>query len=80
MLGVYTSEVEILSDAMQLAKLSGEDMNGINNLEYLGVSVSKRQSGVFSLRFRSAQKVIQQTIMDFVNYKIFISFWRIYQK
>ncbi|KAG0576062.1 hypothetical protein KC19_5G052300 [Ceratodon purpureus] len=38
---------------MKLAKLSGEDMNGINNLEYLGVSVSKRQSGVFSLKFRS---------------------------
>jgi hypothetical protein len=41
-------------------------MNGINNLEYLGVSVSKKQSGVFSLKFRS-QKVTLQTIVDLVN-------------
>lgn len=57
MLAVYTSEMDILSGAVQLAKLSGEDMNGINNLEYLGISVSKKQTGVFSLKFRP-QKVI----------------------
>lgn len=54
--GVFTSEMDMLSGMTQLAKLSGEDMNGINNLEYLGVSVSKKQSGAFSLKFRS-QKV-----------------------
>lgn len=37
---------------LQVAKLSGDDMNGINNLEYLGISVSKKQAGPVSLKFR----------------------------
>ncbi|CAM6128065.1 unnamed protein product [Calypogeia fissa] len=36
---------------MKLARLSGDDMNAINNLEYLGVAVSKKQSIGFSLKF-----------------------------
>eukprot|EP00245_Coleochaete_scutata_P005277 TRINITY_DN18717_c0_g1_i1.p1 TRINITY_DN18717_c0_g1~~TRINITY_DN18717_c0_g1_i1.p1 ORF type:complete len:662 (+),score=131.15 TRINITY_DN18717_c0_g1_i1:190-2175(+) len=36
----------------KLARLSGEDMNAINNLEFLGVAVSKRQSNTgFTLKF-----------------------------
>ena len=37
---------------LQVAKLSGDDMNAINNLEYLGISVSKKQAGPVSLKFR----------------------------
>lgn len=40
-----------LSCTMQLAKLGGEDMNAVNNLEYIGVSVSKKSSSGFSLKF-----------------------------
>ncbi|KAL2632868.1 hypothetical protein R1flu_004347 [Riccia fluitans] len=38
---------------MKLARLTGDDMNAINNLEYLGVSVTKKTSGGFSLKFGS---------------------------
>jgi hypothetical protein len=45
---------------MQLAKLSDEEMSAVNNLEYLGIQVPKKQtsSGVekFALKF-GARKV-----------------------
>ncbi|KAH6558406.1 hypothetical protein KP509_1Z065700 [Ceratopteris richardii] len=36
---------------MKLARLSEEDMNPVVNMEYMGVSVSKKQSSGFSLKF-----------------------------
>ncbi|KAJ7563781.1 hypothetical protein O6H91_03G125500 [Diphasiastrum complanatum] len=39
------------SQWMKLARLTDDDMRAINNLEFLGVSVSKKQSGGFSLKF-----------------------------
>ncbi|KAG6548880.1 hypothetical protein Mapa_009643 [Marchantia paleacea] len=36
---------------MKLARLTGDDMNAINNMEYLGVSVSKKPTSGFSLKF-----------------------------
>lgn len=36
---------------MKLARLTEEDMNPVVNMEYMGVSVSKKQSGGFSLKF-----------------------------
>ncbi|KAL3694828.1 hypothetical protein R1sor_008479 [Riccia sorocarpa] len=36
---------------MKLARLTGDDMNAISNLEYLGVSVTKKTSSSFSLKF-----------------------------
>lgn len=36
---------------MKLARLTEEDMNPVVNMEYMGVSVSKKQTGGFSLKF-----------------------------
>ncbi|XP_024398650.1 SNARE-interacting protein KEULE isoform X7 [Physcomitrium patens] len=45
----------------KLAKLSGEDMNTITNLECLGVSLSKKQPEGFSLQFRPRKVSIRPT-------------------
>eukprot|EP00246_Nothoceros_aenigmaticus_P006246 TRINITY_DN1903_c0_g1_i3.p1 TRINITY_DN1903_c0_g1~~TRINITY_DN1903_c0_g1_i3.p1 ORF type:complete len:668 (+),score=135.04 TRINITY_DN1903_c0_g1_i3:36-2006(+) len=47
---------------MKLARLSGDDMNALNNLEYIGVSVSKKSSSGFSLRFggRKAKRPLRE--------------------
>lgn len=41
---------------MQLAKLSHEDMNTVNNMKYLGASEIKKTSGGFSLKFDGQKK------------------------
>ncbi|MCO5547266.1 hypothetical protein L7F22_000713 [Adiantum nelumboides] len=41
---------------MKLARLTEEDMNPVVNMEYMGVSVSKKQSGGFSLKFGTRKK------------------------
>lgn len=55
-----------LSAIVQLAKLSDEDMNAVNNLELLGIQAPKKQtsSGVekFALKF-GARKVKHETLL-----------------
>ncbi|MCO5559681.1 hypothetical protein L7F22_013282 [Adiantum nelumboides] len=41
---------------MKLARLTEEDMNPVVNMEYMGVSVSKKQPGGFSLKFGTRKK------------------------
>ena len=45
---------------MKLAKLTAHDMNAVNNLEYLGVAVSKRQKSAMSFGKKSKKRAIRK--------------------
>lgn len=63
----------------QLARLSRDDMNAVNNVRHMGGSDGKKTSGVFSLKF-DAQKVklnLFKRWLLFIMFFLYVFFYEI---